>query len=102
MIRRPPGSALFPCPTLSGSLGFEPGTMEIDMGCLVWLAPDSARYDQENLAALTILVTPTRARGEPPREGSSRWCRRWQTDPKITRLNSTQPVTSYAVFSLKT
>ena len=41
---------------------------------MVSLAPRLRLNDQQNLAAFTIFVALTRARGSPPREGSSRGC----------------------------
>ena len=50
-------------------------------GRVASLAPGNGSADQRNLAALTTLAIDTRARGAPPRQRSSRRCRRCSTSP---------------------
>src|SRR2546422_3946342 len=86
MIRRPPRSTLFPYTTLFRS----------DVGLVI--DPDTrlSRHD---------VVQRLRARG--PRSHPRGWLRgpralkRWTTDRKSTRLNSSHGYISYAVFCLK-
>src|SRR5690348_18118112 len=85
MIRRPPRSTLFPYTTLFRSY--------------------ARVFDEENaldkLEAFASLNGP-RFYGLPPNEARVTLRReKWKVDRKSTRLNSSHPSISYAVFCLK-
>src|SRR5690348_18110215 len=88
MIRRPPRSTLFPYTTLFRS-GPDQG---VQVRGRAQLADDSRQAPQEVFELLDRLVAG-RVVEFGPREGRS--------DRKSTRLNSSHPSISYAVFCLK-
>src|SRR5690348_17448194 len=96
MIRRPPRSTLFPYTTLFRSVRLRQGRREGREG-----------RDGEGLRVHQGAVRDLRARRAqgPGGEGQQRdrdpGIRSRQTDRKSTRLNSSHPSISYAVFCLK-
>src|SRR3712207_8024858 len=88
MIRRPPGSTLFPYTTLFGSCrdppGDRPGAVDGEA------PPPRARFAKPPGTA-----TPSAAACRPGSGGEAR------PDRKSTRLNSSHANISYAVFCLK-
>src|SRR5690348_18235450 len=80
MIRRPPRSTLFPYTTL-----FRSGMSEYDSGFVFMPLPESQAYfnRKDDVSAIEVFTTN-------PDE-----------DRKSTRLNSSHPSISYAVFCLK-
>src|SRR5690349_24160976 len=81
MLRRPPGSTLFPYTTLFRSVGTE-------------TARSAGSTARNSTSAPTTMSAPAR----PARGSSRRWPPR---DRKSTRLNSSHVEISYAVFCLK-
>src|SRR5690348_17681432 len=85
MLRRPPRSTLFPYTTLFRSLNLREETPQ----------QSPRKIDSEN---------PLRCLRHPQpfnRDGYKRGITKWSTDRKSTRLNSSHPSISYAVFCLK-
>src|SRR5690348_18026448 len=101
MIRRPPRSTLFPYTTLFRSLY----TGDAANGFRHWKAADPANPDPINSGFLVFDSDPSKSLG-----GTALcffFCKVGQVaydgnqDRKITRLNSSHPSISYAVFCLK-
>src|SRR5690348_17434546 len=94
MLRRPPRSTLFPYTTLFRSLGVHLGTPVFLplVGRAVCHRPHSARGRHTPPPAYSAGVAASRA------ARSAAWPGR---DRKSTRLNSSHPSISYAVFCLK-
>src|SRR5690348_18186192 len=92
MIRRPPRSTLFPYTTLFRSPGALPrrGVRRLPHGVAPHPPPDRVLVPQP-VAELQLRREGLRARR--PRQGA--------VDRKSTRLNSSHPSISYAVFCLK-
>src|SRR5438876_7609061 len=91
MIRRPPRPTLFPYTTLFRSLSI-PCEGEFKCRYEKWrrpAPPSLARFNQP-----PPVRSPPRRRRFPPRRGDKQ-------DRKSTRLNSSHPSISYAVFCLK-
>src|SRR5438876_6780410 len=86
MIRRPPRSTLFPYTTLFRSGDWEDAARE-------WGRAATAAPDQVPNAAAQL--------AEVPPEQRERVTRALVGDRKSTRLNSSHPSISYAVFCLK-
>src|SRR5690348_17916953 len=84
MIRRPPRSTLFPYTTLFRSYVGADG---------LWLAPLHAPAERE-AKPLPVFRSPFSTGREVPPEAA-------ELDRKSTRLNSSHPSISYAVFCLK-
>src|SRR5690348_17750587 len=90
MIRRPPRSTLFPYTTLFRSLDRPYPRRETEAG----LPAASGLLARGAGGAVGLLGRAFRRRGDPRTRGSPR-------DRKSTRLNSSHPSISYAVFCLK-
>src|SRR5690348_17853922 len=84
MIRRPPRSTLFPYTTLFRSLGFD------------LAAEDAAHPPRRSFA-----FDPRRRLRSLVTDGAVLACGAPEADRKSTRLNSSHPSISYAVFCLK-
>src|SRR5438876_3322418 len=88
MLRRPPLSTLFPYTTLFRSVCFEPECCDVGRGFCV---PDSR--DDRVESVVDVEVDPV-----CPDRGNRLYA---IIDRKSTRLNSSHPSISYAVFCLK-
>src|SRR4051794_41332474 len=91
MIRRPLRSTLFPYTTLFRS---PPGRRTPDPDRATLLVPDDGRSDvgsEDRGVEPVVGVDP----------GPALRCEAWTGDRKSTRLNSSHPSISYAVFCLK-
>src|SRR5690348_18256252 len=99
LIRPPPRSTLFPYTTLFRSLPGQPAGIYLDgqvrlplPGTVVSVAAQAARHPRAAAAALGLRQLPPE-----PRPGGELGA----GDRKSTRLNSSHPSISYAVFCLK-
>src|SRR3712207_7088149 len=93
MIRRPPRSTLFPYTTLfrSGLVARPAGEGELADEWI--LRPDAAQLDHDGAAAPRLVGGPRHRRRVNRLRAAG--------DRKSTRLNSSHPNISYAVFCLK-
>src|SRR5256885_11162046 len=94
MIRRPPRSTLFPYTTLFRSDLTHPASMAVRLAVSAMVAADR-RLNQ----ACAIIVSAAQER--QAHETGVRDVEAARRDRKSTRLNSSHPVISYAVFCLK-
>src|SRR3712207_8582541 len=93
MIRRPPGSTLFPCTTLSRSAADRSERAGADDGEDEEQDRHHDTPDRHDIAEEESVLRPAGKSGAP--------CLWRRQDRKSTRLNSSHANISYAVFCLK-